>query len=114
MATFRKLPSGKWQAFVSKDGKERSIGTFRTKKEAEIEAAKVEERIYYGQTLNDRNMLFEEAVEDWLEHKKANVQESTFVQLKVIVRNHIMPTFGDKKIIIIKRTEIKKMDCNIR
>lgn len=56
-STFRKLPSGKWQARVSKDGKERSIGTFRTKKEAEIEAAKVEELIYYGQTLNDRNML---------------------------------------------------------
>ncbi|WP_286137222.1 tyrosine-type recombinase/integrase [Bacillus sp. 7894-2] len=108
MATFRKLPSGKWQARVSKDGKERSIGTFRTKKEAEIEAAKVEERIYYGQTLNDRNMLFEDAVKDWLEHKKASVKESTFVQLEVIIRNHIMPTFGDKKIMTIKRTEIKK------
>ncbi|MCM3670284.1 tyrosine-type recombinase/integrase [Mesobacillus maritimus] len=108
MATFRKLPSGKWQARVSKDGKERSIGTFRTKKEAEIEAAKVEERIYYGQTLNDRNMLFEDAVKDWLEHKRANVKESTFVQLEVIVRNHIIPTFGDKKIMTIKRNEIKK------
>ncbi|WP_226669405.1 tyrosine-type recombinase/integrase [Metabacillus litoralis] len=108
MATFRKLPSGKWQARVSKDGKERSIGTFRTKKEAEIEAAKVEERIYYGQTLNDRNMLFEDAVKDWLEHKKASVKESTFVQLEVIIRNHIMPTFGDKKIMTIKRTEIKR------
>ncbi|WP_216831005.1 tyrosine-type recombinase/integrase [Alkalihalobacterium elongatum] len=108
MATFRKLPSGKWQARVSKDGKESSIGTFRTKKEAEIEAAKVEERIYYGQTLNDRNMLFEDAVRDWLEHKKANVKESTFVQLEVIVRNHIMPSFGDKKIMTIKRNEIKR------
>jgi hypothetical protein len=97
MATFRKLPSGKWQARVSKDGKEKSIGTFRTKKEAEIEAAKVEERIYYGQTLNDRNMLFDEVTKDWLEHKKANVKESTFVQPEVIVRNHILPTFGHKK-----------------
>jgi len=108
MATFRKLPSGKWQARVSKEGKEFSIGTFRTKKEAEIEAAKVEERIYYGQALNDRNMLFGQVTKDWLEHKKANVKESTFVQLEVIVRNHIMPTFGDKKIMTIKRTEIKR------
>ncbi|MEH7483472.1 N-terminal phage integrase SAM-like domain-containing protein, partial [Neobacillus drentensis] len=108
MATFRKLPSGKWQARVSKEGKESSIGTFRTKKEAEIEAAKVEERIYYGQTLNDRNMLFEDVVKDWLEHKKANVKESTFVQLEVIIRNHILPTFGDKKIMTVKRTEIKR------
>lgn len=108
MANIRQLPSGKWQARVHKDGKLISIGTFRTSKEAKIEAAKVEERIYYGQTLNDRNMLFKEAVNDWLEHKKANVKESTFVQLEVIVRNHIMPTFGDKKIMALKRTEIKK------
>ncbi|KAB2494247.1 tyrosine-type recombinase/integrase [Priestia endophytica] len=108
MATFRKLSSGKWQARVSKEGKEFSIGTYRTKKEAEIEAAKVEERIYYGQALNDRNMLFEEVAKDWLEHKKANVKESTFVQLEVIVRNHILPTFGHKKIMTVRRIEIKR------
>jgi integrase len=108
MATFRKLPSGKWQARVSKEGKEFSIGTYRTKKEAEIEAAKVEERIYYGQTLNDRNMLFGEVVKSWLEHKKANVKESTFVQLEVIIRNHVLPTFEHKKIMTIHRPEIKR------
>ncbi|MBU9722166.1 MULTISPECIES: tyrosine-type recombinase/integrase [Bacillaceae] len=108
MANIRKLASGKWQARVHKDGKLVSIGTFRTSKEAKIEAAKVEERIYYGQTLNDRNMLFKEVLNDWLEHKKANVKESTFVQLEVIIRNHILPTFGDKKIMTIKRTEIKR------
>lgn len=108
MANIRQLASGKWQARVHKDGKLISLGTFRTSKEAKIEAAKVEERIYYGQTLNDRNMLFKEALKDWLEHKKANVKESTFVQLEVIIRNHILPTFGDKKIMTIKRTEIKR------
>jgi len=102
------LPGGKWQARVSKEGKEFSIGTFRTKKEAEIEASKVEERIYYGQTLNDRNMLFEDVVKDWLEHKKSNVKESTFVQLEVIIRNHVLPTFGLKKIMTIHRPEIKR------
>ena len=109
MATFRKLKSGSWQARVSKDGKEFSVGTFRTKKEAEIEAAKVEERIYYGHTLNDRNMLFEEVAKEWLyEYKKADVKESTFEQLEVIVRLHILPYIGKKRIMQIKRTDIKK------
>jgi len=109
LATFRKLPSGKWQARVSKEGEEFSIGTFRTKKEAEIEAGKVEERIYYGQTLNDRNMLFEEVAKEWLyEHKKSNVKESTFEQLEVIVRLHILPYFGNKRIMRIHRPEIKR------
>lgn len=109
MATYRKLKSGRWQARVSKDSEEFSIGTFRTKKEAEIEAAKVEERIYYGQSLNDRNMLMEEVVDEWLhEYKKANVKESTFEQLEVIARLHILPHFGNKRIMRIKRTDIKK------
>ncbi|MBT2615292.1 MULTISPECIES: site-specific integrase [unclassified Bacillus (in: firmicutes)] len=109
MATFRKLKSGNWQARVSKDGKEFSIGTYRTKKEAEIEAGKVEERIYYGQALNDRNMLFEEVAKEWLyDYKKANVKESTFEQLEVIVRLHILPFFNNKRIMKIRRTEIKR------
>lgn len=110
MATFRQLKSGRWQARVSKDGEEFSIGgTFRTKKEAIIEAAKVEERIYYGQTLNDRNMLFKEVADEWLnEYKKSTVKESTFEQLEVIVRLHILPYFGKKKIMSIRRSEIKR------
>lgn len=108
MATFRKLKSGKWQARVSKEGKEFSIGTFRTKKEAEIEAGKVEERIYYGQTLNDRNMLFEDITKEWIEYKKSNVKESTFEQLEVIIRLHVLPFFGNKKVMKIRRIDIKK------
>lgn len=107
MATFRQLNSGRWQARVSKEGEEFSIGTFRTKKEAQIEASKVEERIYYGQTLNDRNMLFEEVSEEWLnDYKKSSVKESTFEQLEVIVRLHINPFFGNKRIMRIRRSDI--------
>lgn len=108
MATFRKLPSGKWQARVSRDGNEFSIGTYRTKKEAEIEAAKVEERIYYGQTLNDRNMMFEEVVDSWLAHKKNELKASTFRQIEVIIRLHIKPDFKNKRIMKIRRADIKR------
>ncbi len=108
MATFRKLPSGKWQARVSRDGNEFSIGTYRTKKEAEIEAAKVEERIYYGQTLNDRNMMFDEVVDSWLVHKKNELKESTFRQIEVIIRLHIKPEFKNKRIMKIRRADIKR------
>lgn len=107
MATFRKLPSGKWQARVSRDGEEFSIGTFRTKKEAEIEAGKVEERIYYGQTLNDRNMLFDEVVDDWFKHKSRELKDSTIEQVEVIVRLHIKPGFENKRIMKIRRIDIK-------
>lgn len=98
MATFRKLPSGKWQARVSKNGKEFSIGTFRTKKEAEIEAGKVEERIYYGQSLNDRNMLFGEVVEEWLKYKKLDVKPNSYESIERISRIHLLPFFENQRI----------------
>jgi integrase len=109
MATFRKLKSGRWQARVSKDGKEFSIGTFRSKKEAQIEANSVEERIFYGHTISDKDILFEEVVNEWLyEHKKASVKDSTFRQLELIVKNHILPHFENNRLVRIKRPDIKR------
>lgn len=107
MATFRKLPSGKWQARVSKDGKEFSIGTFRTKKEAEIEAGKAEERIYYGQSLDDRKILFDEVTEEWLRYKKLNVKSNSYDAVERIVKIHLLPHFGNKQIVRIRRKDIK-------
>lgn len=107
MATFRKLPSGKWQARVSKDGKEFSIGTFRTKKEAEIEAGKVEERIYYGQSLDDRNIRFDEVASEWLKYKKLDVKPNSYDGVERIVRLHLLPHFGNKRILRIRRKDIK-------
>ncbi len=108
MATFRKLPSGKWQARVSRDGEEFSVGTFRTKKEAEIEAARVEERIYFGQVLNDRHMLFGEVVDLWYEQKCRELKDPTIRQTEVILRLHIRPGFENKQVMKIRRIDIKK------
>ncbi|MCM2675514.1 N-terminal phage integrase SAM-like domain-containing protein [Alkalicoccobacillus plakortidis] len=109
MATFRKLKSGRWQARVSKEGKEFSIGTFKQKKEAEIEAGRVEERIFYGHTIKDKNILFEELALDWLNnHKKTELESSTYEQYEMAIRLHILPEFGRRKAMLIKRTDIKK------
>ncbi|WP_411342610.1 tyrosine-type recombinase/integrase [Paenibacillus sp. WLX1005] len=113
MATFRKLPSGKWQARVSRDGKEQSIGTFRSKKEAEIEAHRVEERIYYGHILNQRHLLFEEIVDSWFRHKENELKDSSAEQLEVTLRLHILPRFGHMKLFKIRRLDVKEwiQDC---
>lgn len=108
MATFRKLNSGKWQARVSRDGEEFSIGTFRTKTEAKIEANKVEERIYYGQALNDRNMLGDDLLDEWLVWKKKRVKDSTYDLIERTVRLHIRPFYGKKRVMKIRRSDIKK------
>ncbi|WP_018707695.1 hypothetical protein [Siminovitchia fordii] len=68
---FRRLKTGRWQARIWKDGKYESIGTFRTKKEAELAAGKAEEKVYYGYALNDRKKHFKDLADEWLNlHKK--------------------------------------------
>lgn len=107
MANIRKLSSGKYQVRVHKDGKLVSIGTFRTSREAEIAAGKAEERKDLGQNITNKNTPFEFVVEEWLKWKKRTTKDSTYRQTEVIIRNHVMPAFGHKKVAKITRIEIK-------
>lgn len=107
MASIRQLPSGKWQVQVYIDGKLKSAGTYKTKKDDESAERKIEEKKYYGQNIADRNLPFEFVVEEWLKWKKDNTKDSTYRLLEVIIRNHVMPAFGNKKLIKITRIEIR-------
>lgn len=106
MATFRKLPSGKWQARISIDGKKKSIGTFQTKKEAKLRALEEERKAYYNRTITDRNMKFQKVIDNWYEQKKRTVKDSTLEQLEVIKRLHIEPHFSYRKIFNINRQDV--------
>lgn len=108
MATFREMPGGRWQARVYRNGKHESIGTFSTKKEAEIKAGIVEKQLYYNETLTDRRMLFSEVIDNWFSHKTDTVKESTLEQLEVIKRLHIEPYFSEFKIFQITRSDVIK------
>lgn len=106
MASFREMPSGRWQARVYRNGKHESIGTFRTKKEAEIKAGEVERQIYYNETLTDRRMLFQEVIDSWFNSKSETVKGPTLEQLEVIKRLHIEPYFGKSRLFQISRNDI--------
>ena len=106
MANFRKLPSGKWQARIFVDGKLKSIGTFKTKKEAQLKASEAERKAYYNRTLTDRNMRFQEVIDNWFDHKRRTVKDSTLEQLEVVKRLHIEPHFAHRKIFNINRNDV--------
>ncbi|WP_404454004.1 site-specific integrase [Virgibacillus necropolis] len=106
MATFRKLKSGKWQSRVYIDGERKSIGAFNTKKEAEIRANEVENKVYYNKTIVDRKIPFKTVIDDWFSQKKRTVKDSTFEQLEVIKRLHIEPYFGRRRLFNINRNDV--------
>lgn len=106
MANFRKLPSGKWQARIFVDGNLKSIGTFKTKKEAQLKAAEAEKKAYYNRTITDRNMRFQEVIDSWYNQKELTVKDSTLEQLEVVKRLHIEPHFSHRKIFHLNRQDI--------
>lgn len=106
MANFRKLKSGRWQARVPIDGVMTSIGTFKTKKEAQLKAAEIENKVYYNRTIIDRNMKFQEVIDSWYSQKERTVKDSTLEQLEVVKRLHIEPYFSHKRIININRDNV--------
>ena len=109
MASVRKLPSGKYQARVTVDGKPKSIGTFKTKKEAQLAASKADERIINHQTLDDRQITFDEVAHKWLyEYKKKRLRGSTFENNEVAVRLHILPFFKGRKMLHIKIYDVEQ------
>lgn len=108
MANLRQLPSGKWQVRVYVDGKYKSIGTFNTHKEAEAKGNEADNKIYYGESLDDREMQFTELVDIWMEHKKNNVKDGTLEGLEMNLKNYIMPSFGNKRLFKIRRRDIIK------
>ena len=106
MANFRKLSSGRWQARIFVDGQLKSIGTFKTKKEAQLKAAEAEKKAYYNRNITDRNMRFQEVINSWFEHKERTVKDSTLEQLEVIKRLHIEPYFSHRKIFHLNRQDV--------
>jgi hypothetical protein len=68
MASIRKTQSGKWSARVSIKGKAQSIGTFPTKKEAEIASAKFEADVKPQFSIPDLKTELESDLKKWKEH----------------------------------------------
>lgn len=110
MASYRKHKSG-WEYRVRyKQGGEYLESAkrgYRTKKEAEIAAAKVEEKLKKGWKPSNDKILLGDVAKEWLEFKQKNVKDSTFEQIEVIVRLHILPTFGYDEIASIPRRRIQ-------
>ncbi|APC48992.1 recombinase XerC [Virgibacillus halodenitrificans] len=112
MASFRKI-DGKWEYRVRyKQGdkyKEKSKRGFKTKKEAQLAAAKVETDIeQFGFSENGEEYL-DKFILDWLEvYKKPNLKPITYSVQERNVRLNIIPRWGKYRLKQINRTEYQK------
>ncbi|PEP98222.1 site-specific integrase [Bacillus toyonensis] len=112
MASFRKR-NDKWEYRIRYKEmgkyKETSKGGFKTKKEAQLVAAKVEEKLANGVDVNSHNMTFNDYMYEWLDaYKKGTISERTYKNYEKNIRLFILPTFGNVKLKDLTRVKYQK------
>lgn len=72
---------------------------FGTKKEAELELAKINLAVAEGKfKIKEPPRTFKEIAEIWLPNYKSTVEEVTYAATKSILQLHVYPDIGDKKV----------------
>ncbi|MCI1857968.1 MAG: N-terminal phage integrase SAM-like domain-containing protein [Sporolactobacillus sp.] len=73
---------------------------FKTKKEAQVEAGVIEERIYRGQTtvVKNQKMLVKDWLKEWLEVYNKRIKLKTYAYRKDYVNRVIIPAIGNYRL----------------
>ncbi|PEW68960.1 site-specific integrase [Bacillus cereus] len=112
MASFRKR-NDKWEYRIRYKEmgkyKETSKGGFKTKKEAQLAAAKIEEKIANGVNMQNNNITFNDYMYEWLEtYKKGSVSPRTYYVYHKNIRKYILPEFGNTKLKDLTRIQYQQ------
>lgn len=100
----RKLATG-YQARVTWEGRDRSIGVFSTEAEAMLAQAEWEKEHRYAAV--DPDILFEEYAALVLEARMGEVTEATLSNDRGRIRKWILPTFAKVRVAEITHTRVK-------
>ncbi|TPR38588.1 tyrosine-type recombinase/integrase [Apilactobacillus micheneri] len=81
---------------------------FKNKKEATLEASRLELEVAQGGIKQENNIKFSEVYEQWYQAYINTVRESTYARTDGMFKNHIIPAFGNKRIRTIKINEVQR------
>lgn len=82
---------------------------FKTKKEAQAAASKLEQEMINGISLNTQNLTYKDVFEQWFKIHSKTIKASTKKSIESKFKKHILPRFGQLKIREITRTYCQKM-----
>lgn len=100
----QKLPSGRWRARIYRDGKKVSLGTYDT--EPEAYEAQVKAALYKEEKRG--NIKFWRYAEAHLMARKHDLSPGSWDNYLRDYKNHLAPTFGDKKLTDITPTMVRR------
>lgn len=119
MASFQKYSTKKGQMWLFKTdtginpetGKRQTTTRrgFKTKKEAQISAAKLEQEIANGISIKNDNLTFQDVYDQWFSNHSKTIKQSTKKAIESKFNKHILPRFGKLKMKEITRPYCQKM-----
>lgn len=119
MASFQKYTTKKGQMWLFKtdvginpETGQRQTTTrrgFKTKKEAQIAAAKLEQEIASGISIKNDKLTFNDVFEQWFSNHSKTIKLSTKKAIESKFNKHILPRFGKLKMKDITRPYCQKM-----
>ena len=109
MGSVRRLPSGRWRARWREPGSVKENGrTFGRKRDAEAFLARVETAVLEGTYLDPKlgRIPFREWVDQWW-GTTMHLRPSSRARSQGIVRNQLVPQFGDRPLASIRPTDVR-------
>jgi integrase len=90
--------------------KEKTKGGFRTKKEAQLEAAEVEKKLYFGQhaIIQNQELLLKDWLAQWIDVYGSQCQPKTLITRKNFLSKHVIPAIGHYKLSQLSRLDYQK------
>lgn len=77
---------------------------FKTKKEAQLAAAKLEQELSSGILINNNNLTYNDIFNQWFSQHSKTIKTSTMKSVQSKFKKHILPRFGKLKIKEINKT----------
>ncbi|MFP7300107.1 tyrosine-type recombinase/integrase [Neobacillus niacini] len=82
---------------------------FKTKKEAQTAAAKLEQELVNGLLINNNNFTYQDIFEEWFTNHSQTIKTSTIATIESKFKSHILPRFGKLKIKDITKAYCQRM-----
>lgn len=82
---------------------------FKTKKEAQVAASKLEQELLSGTSIANSNITFNETFTQWFSNHSKTIKPSTKKSIESKFKKHILPRFGKLKINEITRPYCQQM-----
>ncbi len=111
----RQLPSGRWQpAVLETDNRYTSLGTFRTRGEAEKALGAAIADRHRGSWIDPRDgrVTFEEYSTRWLE-ERASIRPRTRELYEGLLRLHIVPSFGQVELGAVTASSVRQWHAKL-